>query len=153
MSLGTLIVVVTFGVLAVIGAVHFTGGSRRRETRDHGAAILEFAKAYPDEAIRSVIMTADGNASFMRLADGKTGFLQSMGRHYVARLILPQSVGVQALEDQPALRIEFHDSTLTGGDYVFRSTEEAAEVSLWLCGSLALASPKFADPQKDDGHA
>tara|TARA_R110002020_G_scaffold23525_3_gene78214 strand:- start:517 stop:975 length:459 start_codon:yes stop_codon:yes gene_type:complete len=143
MSLGALVVVVAFGVLMVIAAVHFTGGSRQQETRDPGEAIMEFARAYPDEAIRSVTMTSDGKACFLRLADGKVGFLQSMGRHYVARLILPGSVAVVPLEGQPGLKITFHDSTLKGGEYLFQSSEDAAEVSLWLCGSFVLASPQF----------
>lgn len=147
MSLGALIVLVAFAVTLVVGAVHYTGGSRGKNGRDHGEVILEFARAYPGEAIRSVTMTKDGNASFLRLADGKTGFIQTMGRHSVARLILPGDVGVQPVEDQPGLRIEFHESTLKGGDYVFDSTEDAAEVSLWLCGSFALANPEFDKPE------
>jgi len=147
MSLGVLIVVVAFGVTLVIGAVHYTGGSRKADTRDHGEAIMEFARAYPEEAIRSITMTKDGDACFFRLADGKTGFLQAMGRHFVARLIMPGSVLVEVLEGKPGFRIAFHDSTLTGGEYVFSSTEEAAEVSLWLCGSFALASPKLDGPE------
>lgn len=147
MSLGALIVVVTFAVILVIGVVHYTGGSSQKEGRDQGEVILEFARAYPGEAIRSVTMTKDGNASFLRLADGKTGFMQSMGRHNVARLILPGDVGVQPIDDQPGLRIEFHESTLKGGDYVFDSAEDAAEVSLWLCGGFALATPPLEAPE------
>ncbi|PHR25005.1 MAG: hypothetical protein COA37_04520 [Hoeflea sp.] len=147
MSLGALIVVVAFAVTLLIGVVHYTGGSRTKGGRDHGEVILEFARAYPGEAIRSVTMTKDGNASFLRLADGKTGFIQSMGRHQVARLILPGDVSVQPVEEQPGLHIEFHESTLKGGDYIFASAEDAAEVSLWLCGSFALASPDFDAPE------
>ena len=143
MSLGVLVVVVAFGVLMVIAAVHFTGGSRQTDTRDPGEAIMEFARAFPDEAIRSVTMTRDAKACFLRLADGKVGFLQTMGRHYVARLILPGTASVTPLEGQPGLKIKFHDSTLKGGEYVFQNSEEAAEVSLWLCGSFVLASPQF----------
>ncbi len=150
MSLGALVVVVAFAVTLLIGVVHYTGGSRGKSGRDHGEVILEFARAYPGEAIRSVTMTKDGNASFLRLADGKTGFLQTMGRHQVARLILPGDVSVQPIEDQPGLHIAFHESTLKGGDYVFSSTEDAAEVSLWLCGSFALASPEFDKPEGED---
>jgi hypothetical protein len=152
MSLGALIVVVAFAVMLVIGVVHYTGGSRAKAGPDHGEVIMEFARAYPGEAIRSVTMTKDGNASFLRLADGKTGFLQAMGHHYVARMVMPETVTVQALEGKPGLRIEFHDSTLPAGDYLFASTEEAAEVSLWLCGSFALASPKF-DEAEEGGNA
>lgn len=148
MSLGVLVVVVAFGVMLVIGAVHYSGGSRQKDTRDTGEALIEFARAYPGEAVRSVTMTEDGKASFLRLADGKTGFLQAMGHHYVARLIMPGSVAVEALDDRPGLRVTFHDSTLKGGDYVFRSAEEAAEVSLWLCGSFALASPKLGPEEE-----
>lgn len=150
MSLGALVVVVAFAVTLLIGVVHYTGGSRGKNGRDHGEVILEFARAYPGEAIRSVTMTKDGNASFLRLADGKTGFLQTMGRHQVARLILPGDVSVQPIEDQPGLHIEFHESTLKGGNYVFSSTEDAAEVSLWLCGSFALANPELDKPEGED---
>lgn len=152
MSLGALIVVVAFAVILVIGVVHYTGGSGQKDNRDPGEVILEFARAYPGEAIRSVTMTKDGNASFLRLADGKTGFMQSMGRHNVARLILPGDVAVQPIDDLPGLRIEFHESTLKGGDYVFASAEDAAEVSLWLCGGFALASPAL-DGAEEDGNA
>lgn len=149
MSLGALIVLVAFAVSLLIGVVHYTGGSRAKGRPDHGEVILEFARAYPGEAIRSVTMTKDGNASFLRLADGRTGFIQSMGRHQVARLILAGDVSVQPVEDQPGLRIEFHESTLKGGDYVFATAEEAAEVSLWLCGSFALANPDLEKPEAD----
>ena len=152
MSLGALIVVVAFAVILVIGVVQYTSGRRYSNDSDPGETILEFARAYPGEAIRSVMMTKDGNASFLRLADGKTGFMQNMGRHHVARLILPGDVGVQSIEDQPGLRIEFHESSLKGGDYVFESAEDAAEVSLWLCGSFALANPDNETPE-DEGNA
>jgi hypothetical protein len=153
MSLGVLVVLVTFGVILVIGAVHYSGGSRQNSDRDPGDVILEFARAYPGEPIRSVTMTKDGEASFLRLADGKTGFLQAMGRHYVARLIVPGTLSVEVLDDKPGLKIEFNDSTLRGGEYVFGSTEEAAEVLLWLVDSMVLASPKFAGPAEENGNA
>lgn len=146
MNLGVLIVVVAFGVMLVIGAVHYSGGSRRKDSDEPGEALLEFARAYPGEAVRAMAMTADGGACFLRLADGKAGFLKAMGHHYVARLILPGSVAVEALDGEPGLRVSFHDSTLKDADYIFKTTEEAAEVSLWLCGSFALASPTFGEP-------
>ncbi|OCW58855.1 hypothetical protein [Hoeflea olei] len=150
MSIGVLVVLVTFGVLVVVAAVHYSGGSKQVDTRDPGEAIMEFARAYPDEAIRSVTMTMDGKACFLRLADGKVGFLQAMGHHFIARLIMPGSVAVKPLEDEPGLEVTFHDSTLKGGNYVFLNREEAAEVSLWLCGSFVLASPKFDGPGGGD---
>ncbi|WP_417424146.1 hypothetical protein [Hoeflea sp.] len=148
MSLGALIVVVAFGVMLVVGVVHYTGSARRKDSRDHGEVILEFARAYPGEAIRSVVMTGDGVGSFLRLAGGKTGFLQLMGRHYVARLIEPGDVSVEAIEGRPGLSIKFHDSSLRGGDYVFDSAEDAAEVSLWLCGGFSSANAVLEGPDE-----
>jgi hypothetical protein len=48
---------------------------------------------------------------------------------------------VEVLEDKPGLKIEFNDSTLRGGEYVFASTEEAAEVSLWLLTAWRSQAP------------
>ena len=150
MNIGALIVLAAIGVLLAISAVNYRRGSRQKDTRDPGEAIMEFARAYPDEAIRSVAMTIDGTACFLRLADGKVGFLQAMGRHYVARLILPGTATILPLEDEPGLRVAFDDSTLKDGNYIFKDNGEAAEVSLWLCGSFALASPPMEGP--DEGH-
>ncbi|MBX9457435.1 MAG: hypothetical protein KL863_16255 [Rhizobium sp.] len=40
------------------------------ERFDAGLAILEFGKAYPDEAIRQVLMSADGEIVFPSPVDG-----------------------------------------------------------------------------------
>ena len=149
MSLGVLIVLLAIGVTLGFGGYLYTRSPEQADRQDHGDVILEFARAYPTEAVRSITMTRDGQTCFLRLADGKAGFLQSMGRHSVARLILPGAVSVDALDGQPGFRLSFHDSSLAGGDYIFNSTEDAAEVSLWLCGSFALASPKFDGPGGD----
>ncbi len=141
--------------LNLIDGMTGTKGQKNRECIAQGAALMtgraseDGARAYPGEAIRSVTMTRDGDASFLRLADGKTGFMQSMGRHHVARLILPGEVSVAPLDDEPGLHIEFHESTLKGGNYVFERAEAAAEVSLWLCGSFAVAVSDLDKPGDD----
>lgn len=146
MSLGALVFVVVIGIGLVVAAVHYSGGSRQAAERDTGGAILEFGRAFPTEAIRSVILTADGNAAFLRLADDRTGFLQSMGKHYVARIIDPGQITASPLPSGLGMKILFRESTLKGGDYRFRTAQEAAEVSLWLVGSYAAAA-READMQ------
>lgn len=145
MSIGLLVMIVAIGIGLVVAAVHYSGGSLKADDRDPGTAILEFGRAYPTEAIRSVILTADGNAAFLRLADGRTGFLQTMGKHYVARIIDPAYVVAMPLDEGHGMNLRFRESTLKGGDYRFRSAKDAAEVSLWLVGSFAVAGREAAE--------
>lgn len=145
MSIGLLVMVVVLGIGLVVAAVHYSGGSRKTDNRDPGTAILEFGRAYPTEAIRSVILTDDGDTAFLRLADGRTGFLQSMGKHYVARIIDPAYVRATPLEQGHGMTLLFRESTLKGGDYRFRSDKDAAEVSLWLVGAFAVAGREADD--------
>ncbi len=156
MSLGVLVTVVALGIALIVTIVHLTGGSRRKPPPDHGEAILEFGKAFPLEAIRTAIMTEDGSATFFRLADGKTGLLQAMGRHSVARIIEPDSVSIESVEPAAGLRILFRETAFKGGTYLFSSTEQAAEVALWLAGSFARAGqdrPVPVRPVKDSPDA
>lgn len=139
MPLEILAALVVFGVALVVILVRISDRRRNGEEADAGTAIVEFGQAFPGEAIRAVIMTADGKASFFRLAEGRTGFLQAMGRHSIARLIEPGRIRVAAEDDAPALKIDFGETAFTGGTYRFASQEDAAEVSLWLCGAFAKA--------------
>lgn len=114
---------------------------RRRdasEVRDPGEALVEFGSAYPDEAIRAVLMDKTGQTTFMRLADGKTGLAQILGNTFVIRLIQPGDVQVDISPDGEGLLITFEDDSMIGGRYEFASPEDAAEVSLWICGSFGL---------------
>lgn len=140
MDLGSLVFVVVIGVLLVISFVHFTGGSQGSDARDPGLAIMEYQRAFPDEAIRDACMTADGQASFFRLASGKTGFLKAMGRHYICRLIEPGTVSVRPLNGRPGLHVDFHETSLAAGDYVFKKEQEAADVAQWLLDGFAASA-------------
>lgn len=141
MSLEILAGVVISGIVLVVILVRMTDRARGgAEEADAGTALVEFGQAFPEEAIRAVIMTADRKASFFRLAEGRTGFLQAMGRHSIARLIEPGKVKVAAAESGPGLKIDFGETAFTGGTYRFATQEDAAEVSLWLCGTFARAA-------------
>lgn len=137
MSIGLLAVVVALGIALVVAVVHYTGGSKQKDVRDPGAAIVEFGLAYPGEAIRAVMMTADGMTSFFRLASGNTGYMQAMGHHFIARLIVPGSVDVRPLEEEPGFRLHFQESAIADSDYLFANAADAAEVLLWIMGNYA----------------
>lgn len=108
------------------------------DLHDPGGALIEFGTAYPDEAVRAILMDKPGLTTFMRLADGKTGLAQALGNTYVIRLIMPGEVGVNMSSDGCGLILQFEDDSMIGGEYRFSSTKDAAEVSMWMCGSFGL---------------
>ncbi|MBP1856732.1 hypothetical protein [Rhizobium herbae] len=107
----------------------------RREP-DTGVAILDFGRAFPEEAIRAIHATADEKAYFVRLHDGKAGFMAAHGTHFVCHLIEAGKVNVSNAESGRGLKVHFTDFSYLDGVYEFVSPEIAAEVSLWLLGSF-----------------
>lgn len=140
MALDILAAVVLGGIVFITFMVHVTGRWRKRDDPDTGTALLEFGMSFPGEAVRSVVTTADRKTRFFRLVSGNTGFLHGMERHNVARLIEPGTVLVEAIDGEPALRIDFRESAFPARVYHFESQADAAEVSLWLIGTMALAA-------------
>lgn len=113
---------------------------RTRVANDTGLAILQFGHAHPNEAIREVVSTADGNSLFLRLHDGKVGFMRAHGQHFASRLIEPGGVRVRNTASGSGLVLEFVEDAREGQSFEFRTSADAAEVSLWLLGSLVPAS-------------
>ena len=99
---------------------------------DTGLAILEFGRAFPQEAIRSMHATTDAKAIFVRLHDGKAGLLRNHRAHYACSLINPGRVRILPLPDAKGFAAEFLDSPGQNSTFVFASEQIAAEVSLWL---------------------
>lgn len=104
--------------------------------RDTGLAILEFGRAYPSEAIRQLHATSDGQVVFVRLHDNKAGFMRNKRGHYSCHLIEPGTAQVSPTPDSRGLTIEFPHAPHQSGTFVFQSSEEAAEVALWLLGNF-----------------
>lgn len=120
-------------ILALVFYIRrIAGKGAEQERHDVGTAILEFGRAFPEEAIRSLHLTADGNAVFVRLHDSKTGFMRSRSNHYACHLIHPGRVRLVPLPSSKGFTAEFLDAPSQNGEFVFASEREAAEVSLWL---------------------
>jgi hypothetical protein len=130
---------VTVACLLLAGLI-FRQAFRRDEGQelageDAGLAILEFGRAFPDEAIREMIPTTNGKAVFLRLHDGKAGCMHAHGHHYTCHLIEPGTVRVASQGDR-RLAVTFANAAFEGGVFEFRDERQAAEVSLWLLGSF-----------------
>jgi hypothetical protein len=106
------------------------------ERFDAGLAIVEFGRAYPNEAIRSVIISSDGEMVFLRLWTGLTGCMRRNGPRFLCHVIDPADVRVTPTVDGKGLEIEFAGLRALSGAFEFRSQREAAEVSLWILGSF-----------------
>lgn len=140
------ILLVLCAALALYGYRLAKGESEDADSEvDAGSAILDFARAFPGEAIRSLHMTSEHEAVFVRLHDNRAGFMRNMGNHYTCLLLDPTSLRVEPLESGDGLRVEFNDYPNFSGDYRFNSHEEAADVALWLLASLQVDSQEAAD--------
>jgi len=111
-------------------------GENDRQDPDTGLAILDFGRAFPEEAIRAIHATADEQAYFVRLHDGKAGFMVSQGHHYACHVIEAGKVNVKDAASGRGLAIHFVDFPQLDGTYEFRTAQIAAEVSLWLLDSF-----------------
>ena len=142
---------VTWGIVfaLVMGVAYFSTRSMRQEDegfQDAGLAILEFGRAFPQEAIRSLHATVDGKAVFVRLHDNKAGFMRSMRNHFACHLIEPGTVRVRALPNGKGIAVEFLDAPSHNGEFTFANPAIAAEVSLWLLGNYLGHADREPDP-------
>ncbi|MET3612549.1 hypothetical protein ABID16_000854 [Rhizobium aquaticum] len=109
----------------------------REEDEDAGPALIEFGRAFPKEAVRDVVATADRQTVFLRLFDNKVGCVHYRGRTLACRLLHPGTVTVLPGENEYTVRLDFKKNTSESGEFIFASERQAAEVSLWLLGSFA----------------
>jgi hypothetical protein len=117
---------------------------------DTGSAILDFARAFPGEAIRSLHMTADHEAVFVRLHDNRSGFMRNMGSYHACLLLDAKSLHVEPLVTGDGLHVTFDEWPKFTGEYRFATQEEAAEVSLWLLASLQIDGETAPSTEQDD---
>ncbi|MGB3814177.1 MAG: hypothetical protein WA950_13240 [Shinella sp.] len=141
------ITIVCLFLAGLIFRQSFRKRNEERETmgEDAGLAILEFGRAFPGEAIREVISTANGRTVFLRLHDGKAGCMHAHGHHYTCHLIEPGTVRVSSVGPR-RLEVQFANASFEGGTFEFRDEKQAAEVSLWLLGSFR---PVIAGPDPE----
>lgn len=143
-------------VLAMIAIFAFfatRGQDRDEDARgpDAGLAIVEFGRAFPNEAIRSLHVTSDGRGVFVRLHDNKAGFMRNMGNHYACTVIEPGRVRVTPADSETGFFVAFRDAPFHDGKYVFADAAQAAEVSLWLLGNYV--APEDLQPNGSSARA
>lgn len=134
-------------LLVVVFAYYSTRMAKQADEdnlHDSGLAIVEFGRAFPNEAIRSLHTTEDGRAVFVRLHDNKAGLMRNMRSHCACHVIEPGTVRVRDLANGRGFAIEFLDAPFHNGEFTFATPTEAAEVSLWLLGNYVSAAEREA---------
>jgi hypothetical protein len=152
-GLSALIIWITIVALILILVFYIRRIARRNDEQgryDLGTAILEFGRAFPEEAIRSLHGTKDGDV-FVRLHNDKTGFMRNRRNHYACHLIQPGRVRIVPLADAKGFVAEFLDAPTLNGEFIFVKESEAAEVSLWLLDNYVSVTGKISDDGQPDG--
>jgi hypothetical protein len=139
MALVVWAIIMSAAVVFFLWSTNLIKKDTESERFDAGLAIVEFGRAYPDEAIRQILMTVDGEMVFLRLWTGRCGCMRRNGARYLCHLIDPSSVRVTAMEGGTSLLIDFPGVKALTGEFRFASPKEAAEVSLWILGSFTTA--------------
>lgn len=142
--------VLSLTILAGVFVLLFMRSSRTRHSgpqvaEDTGSVIVAFARAYPNSPIREIRQTEDGESAFLRTADGAVGLVHGSGKYNVVTLLEPGSILVESAENDRTIRLRFSRDNIRDGAFTFVSVEDAAEVSLWLCGNFV--------PQEVEGAA
>lgn len=146
--MGLIVWLVIFAIVIFFAFVTTRMAAQTKEDglHDTGLAIIEFGRAFPNEAIRQLQATANGQAVFVRLHDNKAGFMRNMRSHFACHLIEPGTVRVTSSATGRGLSIEFIDAPYHNGTYEFPSPAEAAEVSLWLLGNYVSEGDRDVPP-------
>lgn len=132
-------------LILIIYITRMAAKSEQQGGHDVGVALMEFGRAFPDEAIRSLHFTADGSAIFVRLHNNKTGFMRSRRNHYACSIIEPGRVRVTPMVNARGFEAEFLDNPTHNGVFVFAREAEAAEVSLWLLDNYVSVAGRHAE--------
>ncbi|MEP9398158.1 hypothetical protein [Mesorhizobium sp. KR2-14] len=128
MSLPVLVAIVVVGISLCVVAVHLTGGSRLATLEGAEDAVRHFHQDFPDEAIRTVRLTADRRTAFMELDGGRTGIVQTFGDRFLTRIITPQEVASALHAGPGVVSIRFRDFTWSGGRFAFAEDQDAGAV-------------------------
>ncbi|OLP59985.1 hypothetical protein BJF93_10410 [Xaviernesmea oryzae] len=130
---------IALGAASLAGLFYLRMNRQAEEERaapDPGNAILEFGRAFPEEAIRAIHATEDGGAFFVRLHDERVGLMLSRGAHYACYRFEAGQIRLDHAPDAQTLAIIFTQFDKLNGLYHFSTSEAAGDVSLWLLGSF-----------------
>lgn len=139
MSLPLLVAMVVVGIAAIVVAVHLTGGTRRAVLADEEAARARFAVDYPRERVGDVVLSNVRETAFLGLEGGRTGIVQSLGGHFLTRIVRPGEVARLEQPSETTLRLRLRDITWPGGSFDFASAAEARRIAGRFAGEGARA--------------
>jgi hypothetical protein len=142
MSLPVLVAMVVVGIAAIVLAVHLTGGTRDATLDDADAARDRFALDFPRERVVRVILTPSGHAAFLDLEGGRAGIVQSLGGHFLTRIVTPADILRIGTPEPGRLEIATTDFSWRGGGFSFASADDARAVAARLAPGAGAPSQR-----------
>jgi hypothetical protein len=132
MPLEILAIMVVAGLCLVIGAVHFSGLSKTACITSREMAGARFNEDYPGEIPQEIVIATGGRAAFLRLANGRTGFVEAIGDRFLTRMFDADAIAWLENDGAKGIRLRFADLALPAATFTFGSDVEAAKVGRWL---------------------
>ena len=112
MPLEILGLMVVVGLALVIGAVHYSGGSKSVEPMTEADAINRFLVDFPGIEISHVVLSDNGAIAILSTKESrKVGLVEQMGSHCLTRLLDQKNVEDISI-DNSGIRIHLRDATL-----------------------------------------
>ena len=129
MSLTVLVLIVGFGIAAVVAAVHWSGGTTTATLAGDDQARARFAEDFPDEAPSRIWLTENRETAFLDLGGGRVGIVQSFGDRFLTRIARREDLAAAGRDDPVTVELGFRDFTWRGGRFRFASADDAAALS------------------------
>lgn len=120
-----LVIIVVIGIAAVVGSVHFSGGTITAKIENDKTALDRFADDFPEERVARTVLSADHQTAFLFLGSGLIGIVHSIGDRYLTRLLTAGEIKSAERTQKQGVSIILRDVTWRGGEFEFQNADDA----------------------------
>lgn len=153
-SLPVLIVMIIAGILTIVLAVHYTGGSKQGVLTGDGDVLARFRQDYPYNPAGKIYYTQDRHSAFFALPERMatisnnqpkaneqknipaTGLIHAVGAKFLTRILTPNDIQTISKQGDTGLRLHMHDFTWPEADFIFTDKESRDHIYNRLTGDI-----------------
>jgi hypothetical protein len=135
-------------ISAIIGVVHWVGGSAPARLDSAQTARTAFLAEFPDAEITEITLTLPGDGALLALDQGpEIGLVRAMGMHWLVRRLEPGSLAAVTVTGPGRIRLRLADFT---APRVTVDLADEAQSTLWCARlqNLCAAAPRRGAPLK-----
>ncbi len=138
-SLPVLIVMIIAGILVIVLAVHYTGGSKSGVLNRDEDVLARFEQDYPQKPVGKIYYTQGRHSAFFALPELQnepaatleeqaTGLVHAMGAKFLTRILTPHDIQTIVKQGETGLRLHMHDFSWPEADFIFTDKESRDQV-------------------------